>query len=101
MASCGTITVGSAFNESDVSASCNVQDSNITEGDTAVVDVTVSNSNDVGADYTVDLLVDGSQTASENGSVGSNSDDTTSFEIVDLSEGDHSIDVDLVEATRR
>jgi len=78
MASCGTITVVPAFDESSVTASCSVGSQEITPGGTVDVPVTVTNSNDNAAAYTVDVLVDGTRETSISGTVpgGNQTDDS-------------------------
>lgn len=93
--SCGTVVVEPAFEESAVSASCDVKTGTITEGEDAEVGVDVTNDNDDAADVEVDLLVDDSRVESVSMTVSGGSSDSEDFVIADLGEGEHSIDVEL------
>lgn len=92
--SCGTVVVEPAFEESAVSASCDVRTGNITEGDDAEVAVDVTNDNDADADVEIDLLVDGERVETVDMTVSGGSSDSEAFVISDLAEGEHSIDVE-------
>lgn len=94
MASCGTIVVESAFEEDNVSASCSVRDETITEGDSARVDVDITNDNDNDADVTLDLLIDDETVDTIETSVDGGSSTTQEFDVTDLSEGEHTVDVE-------
>ena len=95
MASCGTVTVVSGFDESDVSVSCDVYRSEVEEGEPVEVDIQVINDNDTDATATADLLVDGSSVEDLSVSVGGHGQVQDGFAVTDLGVGDHSIDVEL------
>ena len=95
MASCGTITVVPAFDESSVTASCSVGSQEITPGGTVDVPVTVTNSNDGPASYTVDVLVDGSTETTLSGTVPGGDQAADSVTLAFDDTGQYGIDVSV------
>lgn len=93
MSSCGTITVTPAFDASLVSTDCSIIDGNIEEGQSANIEVSATNNNDVGADIAYTVAVDGSNLTSDAFSVGANSSNSVVVTLEGLAPGDRSVDV--------
>lgn len=93
MADCGTITVVPAFDPSLVTTDCTILDADITEGESARVEVSASNGNDVGADVAYSVVVDGSNLTSDAFSVPAGSSNNVTVELTGLSPGDRNVDV--------
>lgn len=99
---CGTITVVTAFNESDVStAACAFPDSEITPGSSITINTTAENLNDVAATAEVALFIDGSRETSTTVSVPAASSQTVEFTVNFPNEGTFDLSTEVVSASRQ
>ena len=99
-ASCGTVTVESAFDPNDVSVECTMGSPEITPGETVDVSYQLQNNNDDPANMDVAVTVDGDvldeQTVSVSGR--SISNESVSVEFQDT--GQFNVDVEITDVRR-
>jgi len=101
MASCGTITVVPAFDQSNVSVtSCSTSTSNVNPGESVTYTAQVRNDNNVEAIADVVLYVDGATQVTNPISVPAASSKTATFNIDFDSAGDYSISAEVTQASR-
>jgi hypothetical protein len=98
---CGTITVVSEFNESDVYVSaCNLQTTTVNPGDTVDVGSPVNNDNDVSVQATVELFVNGSSVATDTRAIAANQAEAFTFDFTPQSEGDYNLSTEVTSVSR-
>ena len=99
MATCGTITVEPAFDQSLVTATCNVGQTNVDTGETVTITATVTNQNDAAGSYTLTIEAGSAISETRTGTVGANSTTTESITARISQPGDYPVTVG-VEASR-
>lgn len=100
-AECGTITVQEPFSSNQVNTtSCFTQQATIAPGENVNVGTQVSNNNDVAAQVTVELFVDGSSVASNTQTVAGNNQAGFTFDFSSSSPGNFDLSTEVTSASR-
>ena len=94
MATCGTITVTSAFDPSDVEVSCNAG-GEIEVGEDETVTISVSNQNETAASYTGSVTVDGSAVETFSGTLNAGRSTSENVTLAFDEPGNYSIGVNV------
>jgi hypothetical protein len=95
MADCGTITVEPAFDPGEVTATCRVGQQEATVGDTVSIPIEVINNNPQSADYTVDVLLNGSAAKQTTGTVQGNPRTSAGISVELTSPGEIAVDIEI------
>jgi uncharacterized protein YfaS (alpha-2-macroglobulin family) len=95
MADCGTITVEPAFDPEEVTATCRVGEEVAAVGDTISIPIEVFNNNPQTAEYSVDVLLNGTSVEQTSGTLRGNSRTSTGVSVELTSPGEIGVNIEV------